>query len=419
MTKTPVQPAIDLYPYQRRWIADPSRYKIGLWCRQSGKSFATALEAALDAAETGRMWVLLSAGERQSRELMDKVRMHLQAMQVAASAMREDFFADTSCRQLSVDLPNRGRIIALPANPLTARGFSANVLLDEFAFHRDSRQIWTALFPTISRGYKLRVVSTPAGKSNQFYQLYIGDNDFVKHKTDIYTAVQEGLPVDIDSLRRGIDEPDAWAQEYECQFVDEASAFLTYDLIASCESDAATLAAEPTDGVYWLGIDIGRRHDLTVVWVIEQVGDVYWTRAVHTLHKTPFPQQTEVIVDLMQQLRPVRTCVDYTGMGGPICEQLQKRFGSAAVEGVTFTHLVKQDLATRVRRLFEDRRVRVPIDAAIRSDLHSIKKTVTAAGNIRFDAERTKDGHADRFWALALALAAGDQGVGKPEVYLL
>ncbi|WP_425438449.1 hypothetical protein, partial [Roseospirillum parvum] len=31
---------------------------------------------------------------------------------------------------------------------------------------------------------------------------------------------------------------------------------------------------------------------------------------------------------------------------------------------------------------------------------------VTVAGNIRFAAERTPDGHADHFWALALAIEA-------------
>jgi phage FluMu gp28-like protein len=43
----------------------------------------------------------------------------------------------------------------------------------------------------------------------------------------------------------------------------------------------------------------------------------------------------------------------------------------------------------------------------IRADLRSVTKQTTEAGNIRFTAERTPDGHADRFWALALAVHAG------------
>ena len=56
-----------LMPYQRRWVEDTSRFKIGLWSRQTGKSFATACEAVLDCAAQPKgatnLWVVLSAGE--------------------------------------------------------------------------------------------------------------------------------------------------------------------------------------------------------------------------------------------------------------------------------------------------------------------------------------------------------------------
>jgi phage FluMu gp28-like protein len=34
-----------LYPYQRRYLADPARFKAGMWSRQTGKTFTTTLEA--------------------------------------------------------------------------------------------------------------------------------------------------------------------------------------------------------------------------------------------------------------------------------------------------------------------------------------------------------------------------------------
>ena len=37
-----------------------------------------------------------------------------------------------------------GRIKVLAANPRTARGFSGDLILDEFAFHEDSGSIWYA-----------------------------------------------------------------------------------------------------------------------------------------------------------------------------------------------------------------------------------------------------------------------------------
>ncbi len=87
-----------------------------------------------------------------------------------------------------------------------------------------------------------------------------------------------------------------------------------------------------------------------------------------------------------------------------------ERFGTYRIELVTFTSRVKEALAYPVRGAMEDRKVRIPYDPEIRADLRSVTKQTTAAGNIRFTAERTQDGHADRFWALALAIHAAGSG---------
>ena len=62
-----------LLPYQRAWVQDDARFKIWLKSRQVGGSLAAAFEVVADAIETGGDWVILSAGERQALEFMDKV----------------------------------------------------------------------------------------------------------------------------------------------------------------------------------------------------------------------------------------------------------------------------------------------------------------------------------------------------------
>jgi phage FluMu gp28-like protein len=63
----------------------------------------------------------------------------------------------------------------------------------------------------------------------------------------------------------------------------------------------------------------------------------------------------------------------------------------------------------RVKRLLEERRLKIPYDPAIRAALGAIKRCITPAGTVRFDAERSEAGHADHFWALALALHAAER----------
>jgi len=398
--------------YQHGWIADGRRFKYGLWARQVGKSFVAALECVLDALATGEDWLLLSRGQRQSNELMRKVRDHLKVMRIACDYSRA--IEPTKDTREEVELPNGARIFALPANPDTARGYTANVVLDEFAIHQNADDIWAAVFPSVTRRkLKIRILTTPKGKQNLAYRIWSDqDRPFTRHRTTIHDAVAGGLDVDVEELRSGVGDEETWRQEYLCEFVDEATAFLTFDLIAACETDATpagdqvVIASGPT----WLGVDVGRKRDLTVFWLLQQVGDVHWTRRLVTLKGARFAEQEATLDEIMRACKVTRCCIDATGLGMQLAERAVERHGSYRVEGVTFTNQVKADLAGPVRMRFEDRTVRIPADTAVRSDLHSVRKVTTAAGNIRFDAERSDDGHADRFWSLALALhAAGDK----------
>jgi len=204
-------------------------------------------------------------------------------------------------------------------------------------------------------------------------------------------------------------------------------------------------------GSLYLGVDIGRRRDLTVLWLLEAddaPAPVYWTRGILALDRQPFAAQRQALDSLLARRvsdenrnskienrtngpsfelsapggcalgarfssfgsYAVRRCaIDSTGLGAMLAEELQTKWG-ARVEPVVFTQAVKETLAVRVKRLLEEGRVRLPADPAVRAALGAVKRYVTPAGHIRFDADRTEAaGHADHFWALALALAAAEE----------
>ena len=408
--------ALTIYPYQRRWLRDDSRFKIGMFARQTGKTFTTTLEIVDDcfeAASQGKRarWVILSRGERQAAEAMNEgVKRHAQAYGMALESMEYDFVADSGekYRALEVTLPGGSRITALPANPDTARGYSANVFLDEFAIHPKSRQIWAALFPIISAGHKLRVTSTPNGKANKFYELMTDESGlWSRHVVDIHDAVADGLPRDIDQLRAGLNDDELWQQEYELEWLDAALAWLDYDLINSCEDP---LAGDPSlyrRGVTVFGNDIGRRRDLWVLWIMELVGDVAWTREIIELQNTPFHVQDQVMDEKFEIYRPWRVAMDQTGMGEKPVEDAQRRYGASVVEGVILTTPRRLDCAVALKERFQDRKIRIPASSRpLRADLHSIKRVAGPTGAPRLlvdDDEGSSGSHADRFWAGALA----------------
>lgn len=413
----PNEPALKLYNYQKNWVQDESRFKIAMFARQCGKTFTSTLELALDCvkadmAGSRKRWVILSRGERQAREAMNEgVKLHLAAMQAGFQAY--DYEWEAGIKALEVELPNGSKITALPANPDTARGFSANVLLDEFAFHQDSRAIWKALFPVISKpGLKLRVISTPNGKGNKFYDLMTGKDDgWARYTTDIYQAVKDGLPRNIEELRRGAGDDDLWAQEFELQWLDEASSWLDFELISSCEDDQAGDPSLYAGGDCYVGVDIASRNDLFVIWIWEKVGDVLWTREIIERKRISFAEQDALLADVFTRYRVVRCCMDQTGMGEKPVEDAKRNHGEYRVEGVLFTLSNKLTLATRGKESFQDRTIRIPMgNEALRADLHKLKKVTSDTGAPRFVADSDSNGHADRTWAgfLGINAASGE-----------
>jgi phage FluMu gp28-like protein len=410
-----------LLPYQRAWIADKSRFKIGLWARQTGKTWSATLELVWDCVQAEwrgarRRWVILSRGERQAREAMNEgVLRHLQVLETVHRAVEYNWAPGITAYQAS--LPGGSRITALPANPDTARGFSASVLLDEFAFHHDSRRIWRALFPVISAGHNLRVVSTPNGKNNLFYELMTSpamEKIWSRHVVNIHRAIADGLPRDVEELQRGIGDDDAWRQEFLIEWLDEASAWLPYDLIDGCEDVGAGKSELYAGGLCYLGMDIAARGDLTVIWCLEQVGDVLWARERVELARAPFATQLAEISRLMGRYRIVRAALDQTGMGEGLLQQAQREHGTTRIVGVLFTPAAKLDMASALKCRMEERTLRLPHgDIQLRNDLHSVKRAIGPTGIPRLIAEREGGSHADRFWALALAVSAASAGAAK------
>src|SRR5690606_25647080 len=117
----------------------------------------------------------------------------------------------------------------------------------------------------------------------------------------------------------------------------------------------------------YLGVDIGRKRDLTVAWLLERLGDVLYTRRVVRLRNMPKHEQEKVIWPLIEMCG--RTDIDATGLGIGWAADAQRKYGEARVEAVTFTPRVKEELAYPVRGRMQDRTLRIPYDPVIRADL--------------------------------------------------
>lgn len=465
-------PAIlQLRPYQQRWIDDGTRFKGAVKSARIGFSFATAGEAVLDCLEhPGTTWTVGSHSKAGSIEFVEEgVGKILRAINASAEIYSEPFadeLGQTDIQVTKARFPNGSRILAMPANPRTMRGFPGNVILDEFAHHEGSYAIWAAASRQVALGHKVRLLSTPNGEQGKFFDLAkefgvadgiaptpnpVRSGPWSWHWIDIHMAIAEGCPIDLaemQQLYRG--DADTFAQEFLCAFIKATGSWLDLELIARAEDHTATLewpAGYVPLGQLYLGIDVGRSGDRTAAWLDELVGDVAWTRAVKRLHNVPFftPEGETLLNDQAHMLLPLvrmatRTAMDATGLGLGLFEWLAAKcpgkvmgvnFGGSVPKGENVpaaygtnagTVKIKTDLAVRMKQRFEQNRNRIPHDLQVRQELMSIKKEYSG-GAVRFDAPRIEVetavaggkkkqayAHADSFWAKAMAdmAAAGN-----------
>jgi phage FluMu gp28-like protein len=439
---------LQMRPYQQRWIDDDTRFKCAVKSARIGYSFATGYRRVQKSMLIpGRTTTVLSASKAQSVEFVETCAKLCELMGGTAAMTANEDFIDAIGRieaiQSRISFPNGSRIIALPANPRTARGYPGDAVLDEFAHHEDSYSIFAAVFRQVALGNSLEVLSTPNGEQGKFFdiardlglemgvapaELPVKRNGWSGHWVDVYKAVAEGCPINIEEMRRGLNDDDTWNQEFCCVFLKSVGAWLTLDLIAACEDAGATIELplnfQPR-GRLNAGIDVGRDHDATCLWLDEHIGDVAWTRAVIKLHAMSFPEQCKWLNPIVRMT--TRSAIDKTGMGVGLFDLLNLE-NEGRLMGVSFAGTnddgvkMKTDLAIRIKKRLEQQRSRLPYDPQIRAELQAIKRQATSTG-VTFDAPRIEVdtavaggvkkkvyAHADAFWAKALADLAADDG---------
>jgi len=214
-------------------------------CRQSGKSTSiasVALHTALYVAPA--LILLLSPSLRQSQELYRKVSAQYRALGRPVVAVAETMTA--------IELVNGSRIISLPENEATLRGYSgvALLIIDEAARVDDAT--YDAVTPMLGASHgRLIALSTPWGKLGWWYDRWTnGGLRWERYEVPITTpeiAARTDPATLEEAQSRG-----AWhyGQEYLCQFGEREDAVFSFEHIQR----AITPALTPLDDVLPVGV---------------------------------------------------------------------------------------------------------------------------------------------------------------------
>jgi phage FluMu gp28-like protein len=422
-------------PFQIAWIDDRSSLKIVEKSRQIGFSYADSYDSVRKAATQSAkldVWVS-SRDETQAKQYLLYCKRWAKVLKHACKDLGVMVVGgDKDLTAYVLRFVNGRTINVVSANPDALAGKTGHIKIDEFALRKleFQREAFAIGKPATQWGGQLSLISTHRGVGSLFNSIIKDVRErgnpmgWSLHSVPIQTAVAQGIVEKINAAsgasekreefiarihRECIDE-EQWLQEYCCIPADESSAFITYEMIASCEDDTARkdwsfLSLLSPSSLLYVGYDVARTTDLSVIDVEEKVGDVFWERLRIEMRGKKFAEQEAELKRLLDLPQVRRACIDSTGLGMQLAENMVARYGSR-VEAVRFSGPVKEELAFPLRAAHEDRTLRYAKDEKLRADLRGIKKETTACGNIRFAGEAA-DSHCDRFWAKALALHAG------------
>ena len=394
-------------------------------------------------------------------EAKEKIRYAKAIIEALPRRMQPKLLTDN---RTELEFGNGARLISLPATPPRGKA-QMHVALDEFAHVRDDVRIYTAALPIISKGARrLRIGSSPLGASGRFWEIaseglrkypgytrnstpwwevhaFCTNVRMARRLAPALTTFQRVEMFGNDRIKAiyaNMPEED-FQQEYECAFVDESTAWITWEEIAANQTNGicqiANVTGAQTDNafeainllraeidagraepVFGAGVDVGRTRNTSELFLIGRpTVPSYPLRLMVTMDNVSFDDQQAILVYALDTLPIAKMLIDRNGIGMNLAENLEREYPVKA-EGAQFTQPNKLLWATDAKMLIQQKHTPLPVHRDLAYQIHSIKRLMSPSKNLVFDTERNEKHHADKFWAWALALAAAKHPIGEAAV---
>jgi uncharacterized protein YjcR len=444
------------FTYQQTWFAAGREHRIRniLKSRQIGATYYFALEALIDAIETGRNQIFLSASKAQAHVFREYIVQ----------------FAKQSSVELTgspIVLANGASLYFLSNNSRTAQSYHGNLYFDEYFWvgnFLELRKVASGM--ALHKTWRQTYFSTPSSLNHAAYPFWSGDMYNARRpraekvKIDVsHGAVAGGAPCadgqwrqivtvedaitggnslfDLETLKLEY-SPDEYANLLMCQFVDDTAsifplAMLMRAMVDSWEAwpDFQPFSMRPFgDGEVWIGYDPSFSGDSSAMVIVAPPSARYpkFRLLEREQFRTrrgggelgtnmDFDAQAQAINNACLRYNVTHIAIDSTGLGQGVL-QLVRRFFPAA-ESIRYSVEVKTALVIKGLDVFN--RGKIEFDAGwvdIAQSFMAIRKSVTPSGQqMSFRADRSAAvSHADLAWATLHALyhdpLEGSQGAG-------
>ena len=400
-----------LYDYQHRWWqAKDQRTRMILKSRQIGATYYFAFEALIDAIETGRNQIFLSASKAQAHQFRSYIVSFAKLVGVALTG---DPMLITSDLRPAEEAA--AELHFLGTNFRTAQGRHGNFYFDEFFWVHSFEELnKVASGMATHKKWRKTYFSTPSSVAHPAHPYWTGDRRNRRRKKseqikiDVSHAALALGSVGPDRIWRNIvnvrdaqaggcdlfdieeleDEyaPDEFANLFMCDFVDDSqSAFKFNDLIrCGCDSlvdwtDFNPESARPFGNrPVWAGYDPQESEDgdnaaLVIAAPPAAEGGTFRILERHQLRGLDFEQQGEFIKAMLKRYNCTYLGIDARGVGAGVYQIMAKpgALPGGVVAKIEYSLELKQHMIMKAQNVV--RRGRIAFDAGMLDIVAALK----------------------------------------------
>lgn len=431
----------ECFDYQRTWWgAAHHRTRFILKSRQIGATWYFAREALIDALDTGRNQIFLSASRRQA-EIFRNYIIEFVFRVTGVILKGEHLLIDRGDDEEGKPL-ERPTMFFLGANFRTAQGEHGNFYYDECFWAQDFERIDEVASGMASqKRYRETYFSTPSTIAHGAYKKWSGEwfnegrpkTDWTKIEAYSAAQLRDGVLCDDGIWRQRVTiedaaaggcelfdlaelkrrkAPDVYSNLYLCEFIDDTqSAFPLRDM-NRCRVDSFSwkdfdaFALRPFgDGEVAIGYDPqesaqGDDAALVVIALPTAKGGKFRVLEKRRL-RGDYDVQAKAIFDAMDKYNVVDIAIDKTGAGAGVYQLVQKRF--PLVRGFEYSAPLKNLMVLKAKNVIRAGRLEYDSgDKDITASFVSIRPQLTKSERqLTFVASRSDaTGHADVAWAI-------------------
>jgi len=423
-----------LFQYQMTWWRNSQeRTRAILKSRQIGATWYFAREALIDALETGRNQIFLSASRAQA---------HIFRQYIVAFVKE---VLDVELKGDPIVLPNGATLYFLGTNARTAQGYHGNFYFDEFFWtHKFDELNKVASGMAMHKKWRKTYFSTPSSLQHQAYAFwsgarvnrkrakadrieldlshdrlaggFTGEDKIWRQICTVLDAAAGGCDLfDLDELRFEYSDEE-WDNLLMCGFVDESFATFKLAELMRCHVDAwdawadfKPFALRPFGHKpVWMGYDPSHTGDaagLVVLAPPEVDGGKFRVLERLQFKGADFEGQAEQIHKLTQKYNVQHICIDTTGLGQGVYQIVKKFFPTA--KALQYSVDVKTRLVLKAQSVMRAGRLEFDAgDVDLQRSFMAIKREMTGSGRaVTYASGRSEEtGHADLAWACMNAL---------------